>query len=153
MVWLGQAFEHEADHGKANEGGDRSRVALEIAGQASIAADPGERPLDDPSFWQDDEAMEIGALDDLDLPASGSGHGFGHFRPLISGVGEDPLDEWKTPARLAQQIAGAVAVLNVGWQNAHAEEQTERVDEDVALAPRDLLARVIALRIERGAPF
>jgi len=97
--------------------------------------------------------MEIGGLDDFDLPASGLGHGFGHFRPLISRIGEDPLDEWKVPPRLTQQIAGAVAVLNVGRQNAHAKQQAERVDEDVALAPRDLVARVIALRVERGAPF
>ena len=73
MAWLGQAFEHEADHGEADEGGDRSGVAFEIAGQAPIAADPGEGPLDDPSLWQNDETMEIGALDDLDLPASGAG--------------------------------------------------------------------------------
>ena len=97
--------------------------------------------------------MEIRAFDDLYLPASGAGRGFGHFRPLISGIGEDPLDEWKTPPRRAQQIAGAVAVLNVGGQNAHAEQKAERVDEDVTLALRDFLARVIALRVERGAPF
>ena len=48
------------------------------------------------------------------------------------------------PPRRVQQIAGAVAVLNVGGQNTHAE----RVDEDVTLAPRDFLARVIALRVE-----
>jgi hypothetical protein len=82
--------------------------------------------------------VEIRTFDDLDLPASGAGCDFGHFRPLISCIGEDPLDEWKTPSRLAQQIAGAITVLNVGRQNAHAEKQTERVDEDVALAARDL---------------
>ena len=87
------------------------------------------------------------------LPASGAGHGFGHFRSLISRIGEDPLDEWKTPPRLAQQIAPAVAVLNISGQNAHAEQKAERVDEDVTLAPGDFLARVIALRVERGAPF
>ena len=97
--------------------------------------------------------MEIGTFDDLDLPTSGAGCDFGHFRPLISCIGEDPLDEWKTPPRLMQQIARAIAVLNVGRQNAHAEEQAERVDEDGALAPRDFLTRVIALRAERGAPF
>jgi hypothetical protein len=29
MGWLGQAFEHEADHGEADEGGDGGRVAFE----------------------------------------------------------------------------------------------------------------------------
>jgi|SRR5450631_4418373 len=153
MAWLDQAFEHDADHGETDEGCDRSRVALEIAGEAPVSADPGERPLDDPSFWQDDEAVEIGAFNDLDLPASRSGDRLRHFRPLVSGVGEDPLDEGKAPPRPAQQVARCVTVLKVGRQNAHAEEQTERVDEDVTLAPGDFLARVITLWVECGAPF
>ena len=47
----------------------------------------------------------------------------------------------------------AIAVLHIGWVNDNAQEEAERVDQDVALAPRDLLARIIALRVERGAPF
>jgi hypothetical protein len=33
------------------------------------------------------------------------------------------------------------------------QKQTERVDEDVPLAARNLLARVIPLRIDRRPPF
>ncbi len=153
MAWLGQAFEHETDHCEADEGGDCSRVALEVAAKAAVPADPGETALDDPSLRQDDEPMQIGALDDLDLPAACSFDGVRHFAPLVSGVGENPLDEWKAPPHLAQQAAGAVAVLNVGRQNAHAEEQAERVDKDMALAARYFLARVEALRVDRGPPF
>ena len=39
----------------------------------------------------------------------------------------------------------AVAVLNIGGMDAHAEQEAECVDEDVALAARDLLARIKAL--------
>ena len=39
-----------------------------------------------------------------------------------------------------------IPVLNVGRKNAHAEQETERVDEDMVLAPRDVLARIIPLR-------
>jgi len=39
--------------------------------------------------------------------------------------------------------------LNVGRQDAHAEQETERIDEDVALAARDLLACIEALRSKR----
>ena len=97
--------------------------------------------------------MPIRALDDRDLPASRGGDHAGHFRSLVSCVGEDAFDEGKTPSHAAQQTARAIAVLDVGGQNAHAEQEAERVDEDMALAARDLLARVIALRVERGAPF
>jgi hypothetical protein len=37
----GQATEHEPDRGEADEGGDGARVALEIAGEATVSADPG----------------------------------------------------------------------------------------------------------------
>lgn len=97
--------------------------------------------------------MKFGALDDLDLPASGRRDRLGHFRALISGIGEYLFDEWEAPPHPPQEIAGAIAVLNVGGQDAHPEQEAERVDEDVALATRNLLARVEALRINRGAPF
>jgi hypothetical protein len=37
--------------------------------------------------------------------------------------------------------------------NDDTQEKTERIDEDVPLAARDFLARIIALRVERRAPF
>jgi len=97
--------------------------------------------------------VQLGALDDLDLPVAGVGDEGGHFRSLIAAVGKDDLDEWKQATGSAQQFAGAVAVLHVGRMDRDVQEQTERVDEDVPLAARDLLARVEALRIDRGPPF
>ena len=32
-------------------------VAFEVARQPAISADPGENPLNDPAFWQDDGEM------------------------------------------------------------------------------------------------
>ena len=37
--------------------------------------------------------------------------------------------------------------------NRDAQQEAERVDQDVPLAAEDLLARIIALRIERSPPF
>jgi hypothetical protein len=51
--------EHDADHGKANEGSNGCRVAFEVAGQTAIATDPCERPFDNPSFRQDLESSSI----------------------------------------------------------------------------------------------
>ena len=97
--------------------------------------------------------MRVGALDDFDLPTSCGCNRLRHFRSLISGVGKYPFDEGKAPPHTPQQIARAIAVLNVGGQNAHAEQETERVDEDVTLAPRNLLAHIEALRVNRRTPF
>ena len=38
---------------------------------------------------------------------------------------------------------------NIGGQNTYAGQKAERVNEDMALAPRDFLARIEALRINR----
>ena len=35
----------------------------------------------------------------------------------------------------------------------HAQQEAERIDQNVALATADLLARIEALRVERGPPF
>lgn len=153
MGWSGQAAQHDADHGEAEEGGDGSGVPLEVAGQAAVAADPGKSTLDDPSLGQDEEAMGIAALDDLQAPAAGLGDEFGHFRPPVAGVGKDAFDERKGSPRGAQQVARAVAILQIGRVDGDAQQEAKRIDEDVPLAAGDLLARVETLRIERGAPF
>ena len=151
--WLCQSSEHQTDHGEANEGGDGSGVAFEVAGQSAVTTDPCEGSFHDPSFWQNDEAMEIRSFDDIDFPTSRACNDLRHFRSLISGIGENALDKREPAARILQQGERAVAVLDIGGQNAHAEQEAERIDEDMALAARDLLARVEPLRVNCGAPF
>ena len=154
MSWAGQASEHEADHGEPDEGSDGARVSLEIACQAAIAADPGQRSFDDPAFGQDDEFVQFVALDDLDHPAAGAGGGLRDPWPLITGIGKDALDEGKEVARAPiENQPSPVAVLKVGGMDDDIQQKAERIDKDVALAPGDLLACIKPLRIKRGAPF
>lgn len=153
MICSGQAAQHDADHGEAEEGRYGSRVTLEVAGQAAVAADPGEGALDDPALGQDDEAMGIAALDDLQTPRAGLGDNLGHLGPLIAGVGKDAFDERKGSPCSAQQLTRAVAILHVGRVDCDAQQEAQRIDQDVALAAGDLFARIEALRVERGAPF
>jgi len=128
-------------------------VTLEVAGETAVAADPGKGALDNPALGQDDEAMEIGTLDDLQLPRPGLGDSRRRFLALIAGVSEDALDEREHAARSAQQQDRAVAILDSGGMDDDVQQETQRVDENVALAARRLLARVVARRIERGPPF
>jgi hypothetical protein len=154
MTWPGQAAEHDADHREPDEGGDSARISLEIARQAAIAADPGQGSFDDPALGQDDEFVQFVALDDLDRPMAGAGCGVRDAGSLVTGIGEDALDK-------GEQAAGApvenqsrpITILNVGRMNDDVQQEAERIDQDVALAPGDLLARIKSLRVERGAPF
>lgn len=118
-----------------------------------MVADPADRALDDPPLWQHDEAVLVASSDDLRLPWPGARHGGRHLRPLIAGIPDDPFKEWKLAARLAQQRFGPVAVLDIGWVDHYAQQQPERVCQDVALAAKGLLASIVTRRVERGPPF
>ena len=98
--------------------------------------------------------MQLVALDDFQFPATRLGDDGRRLRSLIASIGEDALDEGKQVARApVEHPSGAIAILDVGGMNDDIQEQPERVDQDVPLAARDLLARVIALRIDRRPPF
>lgn len=129
-------------------------MTLEVFGETAAAADPSQGALDNPAFGKNDEAMLLVAFDDLQRPGSGFGDRFGRFRTLISGIGEDAFDEGEQAARAAiEDQAGAIAILDVGRMDDDVQQEAERVDEDMPLAPLDLLARVVARRIERRPPF
>jgi len=154
-ICSGQAPQHDADHGEADECRDGSGIALEIPCETTAAADPGDRSLDDPSLRYDREAdCGVGPLDDVDHPGAGSRSGSGCFWTLIAAVGKDAFDEWEQAAgACVEDQRDAVAVLDAGGMNGDAQQQAERVDQDMPLATRNLLARVVALRIERRPPF
>ena len=94
-----------------------------------------------------------GALDHLD-PPGGIVQGPAQLLAAVGAVGEDRLQEGKQPAGPAiQDQRGAVAVLDIGRMHDRVEDQAEGVDEQVALLALDLLARVIARRVDARPPF
>lgn len=120
-------------------------VTFEVSRQASIATDPCKGTLDDPSLGQHDEAVCVAAPDNFDNPASCRCRSFPCLGALVAGIGEDALDEGEQRARvLIEDQCHAIAVLDIGGMDGDAQQETERVDEDMPLAPRDLLARVVA---------
>ena len=135
-----KAPEHNADHGETDEGSNGCGIALEVASQAAVAADPCERPLDDPSFWQDLKSGSIRSLDDLQSPNAGAPYGQCHFGSSKSTVSRNTFDEREQSSRPTQQARSTVAVLNIGRMNDDVQQQAQRVDQDVPLATLDLLA-------------
>ena len=149
-----EAAQHDLDHGEADEGGGDPGVTLEVAREAAVAADPGEGALDDPALGQGLEARDVGPRDDLDPPRAAAREAPREAGPAIAAVGEDALDEGEEASGAPVEHARrAVAILDVGGVDDDVQQQAKRVDEDVTLASRRLLARVVARRIDRGPPF
>ena len=96
----------------------------------------------------------IGAFDDFSFDVR---HDFRErlleFRPLIATVGKELLQEGIHPEQGRQQQDAAVAILDIGAMNDGVEQQAQRVYENMALLALDLLARIIAMRIDAGPPF
>ena len=67
----------------------------------------------------------------------------------VSAIGKDGFDKAPEPARCPQHRLGAVAILDAGSMNLHGEQAAIGIGQDVSLATRDLLARIVAFR----APF
>lgn len=129
-------------------------MTLEVFGEAAAPADPGEGALDDPALGKNDEAMQLVALDDLDLPGPGLCDRGRRLRSAIAGIGKDAFDEREQTARTSiEDQSRAIAILHIGGMDDDVQQEAERIDEDVAFATLDLLARVIARRIERRPPF
>lgn len=98
--------------------------------------------------------MQFVALDDLEHPTTGAGSRSRGTWSLITGIGEDALDKGEEAAGASiENQPRPVAVLNIAGMDDDVQQKAERIDEDVALAPSDLLARVKPLRVKRGAPF
>jgi len=97
--------------------------------------------------------MEVGALDDLHPPCAGGHDGGLHLRSLITAITVDQFDEGKQPTRATQHGEDAISILHIGRMDDDSQEEAERIDENMPLAARNLLARIETLRVERGAPF
>ena len=97
--------------------------------------------------------MRVGALDDLDLPASCRANQSGCLCACIAAICVDAFDEREAGAGLLQKVDGCVPVLYVGGKHDDVQQQPKRVNEDVALASLDFFACVIALRVNFRAPF
>lgn len=72
-----------------------------------------------------------------------------HQLPRISTVGPDPLETGKAAGQFLQNQLGSVSILDIRRMNHAVQDQPERVNDDVPLAPLDFLARIVP----SGAPF
>ena len=96
----------------------------------------------------------IRALDDFDFEARQDFRRCGaEPRPLVGGFGNELDQERMQSEQCREQQDAAIAILHVRGMNDGVQQQTQRIYENVALLALDLLARIIAMRIDPGPPF
>ena len=141
-----EAAGHEADHGEADQRLGGLDPVLVVLAEAATLAEPGEGSLDDPALGQGDEATRVvRALDDLQFPAGPLTHPVDELAGVPI-VGPEPLETGQLPQQGCEQQPGAVAVVDVGGVHPQAVDQSQGIDDKVALAPLNLLASVIPAR-------
>lgn len=129
--------------GDGDEGFSDSGELFVIAHEAAVLDDPGERALDDPSAAEHLEALSTGS------PAHNLDNDMGlvpgpfHQPAGISAIGQSVFDEGVAGTGGLQHRLAAIAVLDGGGMDLDREQPAVGVGQDVALAPLDLLARVV----------
>ncbi len=113
-----------------------------VFGEPSILAQPGERSLNNPSLGKDDKLVRLRAFDDFDDPAVPANRPI-HKLAGITAIGPNHFKAPPSRTQLPDQQLAAVTVLDVGRVNHQREDQPERVNDDMALAPLGFLARIV----------
>src|SRR3954454_239275 len=132
----------------------RARECLEVFGQTATEPQPAERAFHNPALLEHHKALcAVRALHDLKLGPSRPTHRSGRLPALVSAIRDHPLQKGKEPPHLFQNTETAIPILHVARQNGAAEHQAERVNDGMALAPFDLLGRIIAHRVDRAPPL
>ena len=149
-----QSGEHEANHGQVNHRFARAGLPLVVATESTVTAEPTKGTLHHPASGQYFEDVKVGSFHDFDGAAP-------QFpTPVQQGarvatVGPDVFDPSASllVEEGCEQLLGSIAVLNVGRQDHHHQQQSDCVDQNVSFASVDLFARVVAPLLADLAAF
>jgi transposase len=73
-------------------------------------------------------------------------------RPRVGAVSKQLLEEWELSEQSGQKHQATVAILNIGWRHQSMQQQTQCIDETVALLAFDQLASIEPMGIDAGPP-
>ena len=152
---LAEFSHHEADGGQVQEGERFAGAAFPVFRETAAPVEPGDGALDDPTLGKEFEALRgVGAFDDLhfDVPADAAQSILENW-PLVSTIGIEFEQKRMEAKQRRHEEDTAVTVLNIRRMDHGVHQQALRVNQNMALLSLDLLARIIAVRVDRDPPF
>ncbi len=126
----------------SNGAGDRR---FEILCQPAAATKPCESTFDDPSAWQNFEALRrVGTFDNFYHPFADTLQGLPQFISGIATIGKDMAQSGIARADRSKDAGSAIAILNAGFVHDESNQVALGTGNNVALAALDLLSCVKA---------
>ena len=137
---------------------------FQIFGKPATAVEPADCSLDNPALWQNDKALgSIATTHDLGYqPRHCERQTVPKHRPCVRGVGKQLLEKREPREQRRQDHQPAIAILHIGRCHQRVQQQSHRIDEDVALLALDQLAGIPRVKrpgagspiwIDAGPPF
>ncbi len=133
---------HQVDHSNDYPCFTTLCQCLVVLGQAAVLTQPSEGSFDNPSLRQHHKSVRCGTLDDFN-EASGPAACPINKPAGIAAVGEDQLQTSKTRSQFVEHQLAAVSILNVGRMDNQRHDQANGIDDQMALAAKDFLARIV----------
>jgi len=121
------------------------RCGFAILVEPAISPEPCEGTFDNPTARQQDKAFcSFGVADDFQCGRSLTDQCLLHFLACIACVGKEFFEPRKPFAQPFERYGSSIAILHIGRPDFTRDEVTFWINDDLSLAPFDVLASVNA---------
>jgi hypothetical protein len=145
---------HESNHSEIDHGFAGLGLPFVVPSESAGATQPSKGTFHDPTARHNLEGVKLGPFHNFDGAAPELARLF-QQHPSIPSVGPDMFDA--TPRDLAeegaQQLLSSFAVLDVCRQDHDQQNKTHGIDQNMAFATIDFLARIVASLVADFAAF
>ena len=117
---------------------------LEVFGEAAVATEPAEDPLNHPAPWNDLETLGMRRSFDDFQPKPGSNCMAGGDGALIASIGKQASQPGELAFDPTVGLGQAIAILDVGGMGDQVQRQADCVGDQMALSTVDLISRIVA---------
>ncbi len=133
---------HQVDHGNTDHGFAGISEGFIVFRQAAVFSKPCKCSFNNPPLSKDDKLVRIRSFHDFNDPAIPADCPI-HKLSGITAIGPDHFKAPPLRTQLFDEKFSAVTVLDVGRVHDQGENQSQRVNNDMTLAPLGFLARIV----------